>query len=242
MASLKKGLALQTARQLAPKLTNLAPGVTQSFVREALNRAIAGVGPLPSAADAARAQLEEQHGDVDKAVRELIENHVAYAGVEGLATNLGGLVTATIVAPASITGLALIQCRLVAGIAYLRGYDLDDPRVRNAILVCILGEETVQTMVKRRQLPAPPMAIATAPSHDPELDRVVSSVLAGELVGRVIGKRMVTTVGKRVPLVGGAVGAVTDGWSTYRVGKYAGRELRPRPRDTEPAATASGTS
>ena len=116
MASLKKGLALQTARQLAPKLTNLAPGVTQSFVREALHRAIVGVGPLPAAADAARAQLDEQHGDVDKAIRELIENHVAYAGVEGLATNLGGLVTAAIVAPASITGLALIQCRLVAGI------------------------------------------------------------------------------------------------------------------------------
>lgn len=231
MASLKKGLAMGAARQLAPKVTQIAPGLTQSFVREALHRALVGIGPLPPAADAARAQLEEQHGDVDKAIRELIENHVAYAGVEGLATNLGGLVTAALVAPASITGLALIQCRLVAGIAHLRGYDLDDPRVRNAILVCILGEDTVRSMVKRQQLPAPPMAIATAPQHDPTLDRTVSTVLAGELIGRVIGKRMVTTVGKRVPLVGGAVGAVTDGWSTFRVGRYAGREFRPlRPR------------
>jgi len=226
MASLKKGLAMGAARQLAPKVTQIAPGLTQSFVREALHRALVGIGPLPPAADAARAQLEEQHGDVDKAIRELIENHVAYAGVEGLATNLGGLVTAALVAPASITGLALIQCRLVAGIAHLRGYDLDDPRVRNAILVCILGEETVRTMVKRNQLPAPPMAIATAPQHDPTLDRTVSTVLAGELVGRVIGKRLATTVGKRVPLVGGAVGAVADGWSTYKVGRYAGREFR----------------
>ena len=36
--------------------------------------------------------------------------------------------------PTNITGLALIQCRMIAGIAHLRGYDLDDPRVRNAIL------------------------------------------------------------------------------------------------------------
>lgn len=228
MASLKKGLAVGAARRIAPKVTQLAPGMTQSFVREALNRAIAGVGPLPPAAHAADAQLREQHGDVDKAVRELVQNHVAYASVEGLSTNLGGLITATLVAPASIAGLALIQCRMVAGIAHLRGHDLDDPRVRNAILATILGPDTVMKMVKAQQLPAPPMAMATAPQHDPELDRIVSAALGTELVSRVIGKRMATTVGKRVPVVGGAVGAVADGWSTWKVGRYAGREFLPR--------------
>ncbi|KAB2812797.1 EcsC family protein [Pimelobacter simplex] len=227
-SGLTKGLAVEAARQLAPRAVQLAPGLTQSFVREALQRAIQGVGPLPPAAAAADEQLREQRGNVDKAIREVIENHVAYAGVEGLATNLGGLITATVVAPASIAGLALIQCRMVAGIAHLRGHDLDDPRVRNAILVCILGEDVVTKMVKRHQVPAPPMAIATAPHHDPTLDRTVSAVLAGELVGRVVGKRMVTTIGKRVPLVGGAVGGVADAWSTWRVGRYAGREFLPR--------------
>lgn len=229
MASgLRKGLAVEAARQLAPKVTQMAPGMTQSFVREALHRAIVGVGPLPPAARAAETQLKEQHGQVDKAVREVVQNHVAYAGIEGLTTNLGGLVTATIVAPASIAGLALIQCRMVAGIAHLRGYDLADPRVRNAILVAILGDDTVVKMVKSKKLPAPPMAIATAPHHDPDLDRVISTALAAELVGRVIGKRLATTVGKRVPVVGGAVGAATDGWSTWKVGRYADREFLPR--------------
>lgn len=229
MASrLKKGLAVEAARQIAPRVTQLAPGLTQSFVREALHRAIAGVGPLPPAAQAAEAQLREQHGNVDRAAREVIRNHVAYAGVEGLATNLGGLVTAAIVAPANIAGLALIQCRMVAGIAHLRGYDLDDPRVRNAILETVLGEETVVRMVKKHQLPAPPMAVATAPQHDPALDQTISTVLANELIGRVIGKRIATTVGKRVPVVGGAVGLVADGWSTWRVGRYADREFLPR--------------
>ncbi|MCX6398901.1 MAG: EcsC family protein [Propionibacteriales bacterium] len=229
MASgLKKGLAVEAARQIAPRVTQMAPGLTQSFVREALNRAIAGVGPLPPAARAAETQLREQHGNVDKAVKELVQNHVAYASVEGLTTNLGGLVTATIVAPASIAGLALIQCRMVSGIAHLRGYDLEDPRVRNAILVAILGDDTVVKMVKSKKLPAPPMAIATAPQHDPELDKTISAALASELVARVIGKRLATTVGKRVPVVGGAVGAAADGWSTWKVGRYADREFLPR--------------
>ncbi|KRC53171.1 MULTISPECIES: EcsC family protein [unclassified Nocardioides] len=226
--SLRKGLAVEAARQLAPKVTQMAPGLTQSFVREALHRAITGVGPLPPAAQAAEAQLREQHGNVDKAVREVIQNHVAYAGVEGFATNLGGLVTAAVVAPANIAGLALIQSRMVAGIAHLRGYDLEDPRVRNAILESILGEDAVVKMVKKKQLPAPPMAVATAPQHDPALDQTISTALANELIGRVIGKRLAITVGKRVPVVGGAVGLVADAWSTWRVGRYADKEFLPR--------------
>ena len=225
---LKRGLAVEAARVVVPKITELAPVLTSSFVREALHRAIAGVGPLPPAAQAAEAQLREQRGDIDKAIHEVIENHVRYAGVGGLVTNLGGLVTATIVAPANITGLALIQCRMVAGIAHLRGYDLDDPRVRNAILVAVLGEDSVRKMVKKLQLPAPPMAIATAPSHDPTLDTTITSAVASDLVARVIGKRLATTVGKRVPVVGGLVGAGADGYSTWKVGRYADKEFLPK--------------
>src|SRR5919112_415168 len=135
---------------LTPKVTNLAPGLTSSFVHQALDKAITGVGPLPSAASAADKQLREQDGDVERAIHEVIENHVRYAGAQGFVTNIGGLVTAAVTIPANITGLAVIQCRMVAGIAHLRGYDLEDPRVRNAILVTLLGEDAVKKMVKAK--------------------------------------------------------------------------------------------
>jgi hypothetical protein len=117
---------------------------------------------------------------------------------------------------------------MIAGIAHLRGYDLDDPRVRNAILVTILGEDTVNAMVKRRKLPAPPMALATAPQHDPHLDSVISVEVASDLVARIAGKRLATTVARKVPVVGGVVGAGADGYLTWRIGRYADRELLPR--------------
>jgi hypothetical protein len=215
---------------LAPKLVELAPNVSAGVVQSALHRAIVGVGPLTGAAQAADKQLEEQHGDVKKAVRELIENHVTYASVNGFATNIGGLVTTAVTLPANVTGLALIECRMVAGIAHLRGYDLDDPRVRDAILVTLLGEEKVNRQVKRHKLPAPPMAIATAPVHDPELDRIVAAEVTAELLTRVAGKRLATVVGRRVPVIGGVVGAGVDGWDTLRIGRYASRELLPRTR------------
>lgn len=224
------GVTKNIGRQLAPRISNLAPGLTTTFVREALSRAINGVGPLAPAAAAADKQLAEQGGHVDRAVHEIIENHVRIAGAQGFVTNLGGLVTAAVTIPANITGLALIQCRMIAGIAHLRGYDLEDPRVRNAILEALLGDEVVAEMVKKKQLPAPPMAVATAPTHDPQLDTIIATVVASNLISRVAGKRLATTVGRRVPVVGGLVGAGADGYSTWRIGRYADRELLRRSR------------
>jgi EcsC protein family len=224
------GLKQTVAWQLAPRLHDLAPSLTTGFVREALNRAIDGVGPLPPAAAAADKQLLEQRGNVERAIHEVIENNVRIAGAQGFVTNVGGLVTAVIAIPANITGLAVIQCRMVAGIAHLRGHDLTDPRVRNAILALLLGEEQIGDLVRRKKLPATPMALATAPAHDPTLDAMISGAVASDIIGRVAGKRLATTVGRRVPGVGGVVGAGADGFATWRIGRYADRELLPRRR------------
>jgi len=44
----------------------------------------------------------------------------------------------------------------------------------------------------------------------------------------VAGKRVATTVARRVPVVGGMVGASADAYATWQIGRYADRELRPR--------------
>jgi hypothetical protein len=222
------GVKQAVGKQLAPRIASIAPGLTTTFVREALSRAIEGIGPLPPAAKAADKQLREQRGDVDRAIHEVIENHVRLAGAQGFVTNLGGLVTAAVTIPANITGLALIQCRMIAGIAHLRGYDLQDPRVRNAILVTLLGEDIVGDLVKAKEVPAPPMALATAPAHDAGIDQVISQAVATNLITKIAGKRLAITIGRRVPLVGGVVGMGADGYATWKVGRYADRELLPR--------------
>ncbi|QWZ07608.1 EcsC family protein [Nocardioides panacis] len=224
------GIGSSLTKGLAPRVTRLAPEMSSTFVHNALRRAIEGAGPLPAAAQAADKQLAEQGGDRERAVHELIENHVRLAGAQGFATNIGGLVTAAVTIPANIAGIALIQCRLVAGIAHLHGYDLTDQRVRNAVLTCLLGEDAVKSMVRKKKLPSTPMGIATAPTHDPDLDRIVANEVTSELLTKVAGKRIATTVGRRVPVVGGLVGAGTDAYSTWQIGRYADRELLPRNR------------
>lgn len=216
--------------RVIPKVTQAAPNATSQFVHAALDKAISGVSKLDGAAKAADRALADHGGDENAAIRALIEKHVRLAGAQGFLTNIGGLVTLTVTIPANIAGLALIQCRLVAAIAHLRGYDLTDARTRDAILVALLGEERILAGIRKKQLPGTPMAVATAPVHDPHLDLLVANEVASELLGKVAGKRLATTVARRVPVMGGVVGASSDGWSTWKLGRYVDRELLPRNR------------
>lgn len=216
------------AKGIVPLGKKIAPKVTSGYVREILERAIDGQGPFKGAAAAADAAVVDSLGDVEDAVDAVIIQHVRYAGVQGFATNLGGGATIAVSIPANITGLALLQCHLVAEIAHLRGYDLDDPRIRNAILACLLGEDSVTELVAKKKLPAAPMAIATSPVHDPELDVTVARIVTTELLAKVTGRRTALIVSRRVPLLGGGVGAATDAYSTHQIGSYASSELRDR--------------
>ena len=75
------------------------------------------------------------------------------------------------------------------------------------------------------------MALATAPAYDPDLERLIAAEVASDLITRVAGKRLAVTVGRRVPVVGGAGRRwAPTASSTWRVGRYADRELLPRAR------------
>ena len=92
----------------------------------------------------------------------------------------------------------------------------------------MLGEERMLALIKKKKLPGTPMALATAPVHDPHLDNIMANEVAAELLTKVAGKRIATTVGRRVPIVGGLVGAGADGFSTWKIGRYVDREFLPR--------------
>jgi uncharacterized protein (DUF697 family) len=222
------GVSSRIGHALAPWGVKVAPPQAIKFVRQVLELSIDGFGRYPSAAEAGRKRLATNGGDVERAIHDVIETHVRLAGVQGFATNLGGVVTLAVTIPANVAGLALLQCHMVATIAHLRGYDLDDSRVRNAVLACMLGEDGVEDLVQKKRLPSSPMGIATAPAHDPALDHRLAVEVTQELVTKVGGKRVATSVGRRVPILGGGIGAVADAFSTWRVGRFADRSLLSR--------------
>jgi hypothetical protein len=216
------GVTRTVGRRLGKRV---APSVASQYVRAVLDKAIDGVGPLRSAAASADSKLVDAGGDVETAISRLARLHVTLAGAQGFVTNLGGIAALAVALPANVVGVTLVQCHLIAGIAHLRGYDLNDPRVRNAILVCMLGEDAAKGLVKKSTIPASPLGIATAAAHDPALDEHISREVTTDLLARTAGRRAVTLVGRRIPLLGGFVAGGSDALMTWQLGRYAMTEL-----------------
>lgn len=200
------------------------------LLRKLLAMAIDGVGPLPGAKSTA-AQILSRTQDPEQAIESLIRQHVALAGAQGFVTNIGGFATLPITVPTNLTGVAMVNVRLAACVAHLRGYDIDDNRVRSAIAMCLLGPRTVEKLADSG-LPSTPLLVATAPLFDANLDQRISEHVLAELAGQVGGTKAISLVGRRIPIVGGGVGAALDGWSTWTLASYVKEVLvdrRPRP-------------
>ena len=214
------------ARGIGPVATSLVtPQIAGGALRRVLELAIDGYGRLPGAKAVAAKHLQRHSGSVDNAIDSIIEAHVRLASAQGFVTNLGGIAALAIAVPANLAGVAVLQVRMVAAIAHLRGYDVNDNRVRTALVMCLLGGEQIAKRIVEGQLPTSPMTVATAPVFDPDLDRVVAEEVTSGLASRVGGRNMALVVTKRVPLLGGGIGAVMDGYATHQIGKYAKSEL-----------------
>ncbi|QLQ14606.1 MAG: EcsC family protein [Micropruina sp.] len=220
---------MSTTQEPSKTLVQRAPEVAGGVLRQLFEYAIDGVGGLPSAKAAAARTLQAK-GDREAAVDSLVLQHVGFASAQGFITNLGGLATIAVALPANLAGAAIVQIRMLAAIAHLRGYDIDDRRVRTALALAMLGEDEVRKQVGLGKVPSTPLGIATAPMFDPLLDRQVSERVLGDLATKIGGKHLTVLIAKRIPLVGGGVGAVADGYLTYVLGAYARKEFVRRQR------------
>ncbi|HJE51913.1 MAG TPA: hypothetical protein K8V15_08045 [Tessaracoccus flavescens] len=205
----------------------VAEGITADVFHELLDLAIEGKGKLPGAKQAAK-ELLGKRGDAEAAIQRMLQSHVAMAGGQGFATNWGGFLVSLAMIPANIAASTFLQARLVAGIAHLRGFELSDQRVRTAILMVMLGPGGNAELISKGVLPSSPLVVATAPVFDARLDGQVSRALLDRAMNQVTGKRLGVWVGKRIPFVGGGVGAAVDGWATHVIGQHALKEFPSR--------------
>lgn len=117
------------------------------MVQLLLDVGIDGVGPLKSAREIADDAVRQSRTP-DAAVAKVARNHVAKGAAGGFVTSVGGFVTMPVALPANVAEFYLLATRMVAAIAHLRGYDIDEPRVRTAILLTLVGSDADEVLAK----------------------------------------------------------------------------------------------
>ncbi len=184
-----------------------------------------------SAALAEHYLRDSGYRDHDARIDSLIRWESSKTFTTGFATGVGGLLVLPVTIPAAIGSAWVLQARMVGAIAHIRGYDLDDDRVRTLAVAAIAGDATVAEAVKRIVTDFGTRASKQA------ISRISGRALIE--INKKVGFRLLTKAGttgvinisKAIPLVGGVVGGTVDGVATRVVGKVAKRTFPPRPDD-----------
>lgn len=166
---------------------------------------------------------DHRYGSHDARIDSLIRWQIAYCGSTGFTTGLGGLITLPVALPAGLAAAYIVQARMVGSIAHIRGYDLEDERVRTLVLAELAGDAVVTQTVK-----------AFGSQFAVKTGTAMANKIPGKIfieINKKIGYRLITKSGSKglinvtkiVPVLGGVVGGSVDAMATRTVGGVAKR-------------------
>jgi hypothetical protein len=203
-------------------------------------RALAGLPGLGTPQEFAQG-FRDRPGTVRERAEQLVRRHVAASSAAGFVGGLGGILLMPVTVPANLAAVALVQLHMAASVAALAGRDPESPAVRNAVLACLVGEtppDEDERAIEQETFDRVGLKLA-----ERGLNALVTAGVG--LVGWA-GRQAATALVKRsvlrgIPLVGGALGALSDGYITSQVAAAAVDAFAPERRDDgDPPALPSG--
>lgn len=198
---------------------------TQNMWTNLLNwtydRAVTGATGIDKATKLAE-KYSSQELTIDRQVDALINRQRLLAGSSGFITGLGGLLTLPLVIPANLISVVFIQLRMIAAIAHIGGYDLEDRKVKTLVLACMAGN-AVKDIFQEIGIRYGKNVTRKMVSNISERSLVsINEKIGFVLLTRSGGKGFIN-ISKAIPLTGGIIGASFDIVTTSLIGKIAKR-------------------
>ena len=147
------------------------------------------------------------------------------AASTGALTGLGGAITTIVTLPVSIGGPLVINTRMVAAIAPLRGYRLGDPHTVSMIAVVVAGSNIQTAFGMTAREVAQRASIAAIKKLPIGVVRAINKKVGFMLIAKYGTQRSSITLIKLVPLAGGVAGAGLDYTFTRTIGLAAAKQF-----------------
>ena len=208
------------------------PGAIDRLVEMLVDTGLEGRGPLSSAQEVAQEALAKSDGDVEKAVARLARQTLLTGSIGGFVTGLGGFVTMPVSLPVNVAEFYLQAVRMVGGIASLRGYDLEEPRVRTAVLLTLVGSDSHEVLEKAGMTTAIGRITSYALKGLPPGALMIINKAVGFRLMRGVSEKVLSHLGRGIPVAGGLVGGGIDGFMMKKIADQAMKEF--------PATTTGG--
>ncbi|WP_151083934.1 EcsC family protein [Nocardioides cynanchi] len=227
MRSSKRSRSLEPvhALDLAASQTTDDNAVSR-LVQVLLDAGIDGIGPLSSSREIAAAAVARSRSN-DAAIARVARSHLARGAVGGFVTGIGGFVTMPIALPVNVVEFYVLATRMVGSIAVLRGYDVDEPRVRTAILLTLVGADADEVLAKAGLATGGGRALRLVSGQLPPAALLMLNKAIAFRLMRGVGEKAFVRLGRGVPVVGGVMGSGIDSWMMKRIADHAMGEFPP---------------
>jgi uncharacterized protein (DUF697 family) len=201
----------------------MANNLTENKIMDVLNwsydKAVQGVAGLDSAYDLADDYLK-QEGSLHAQANSLIRWQNTKAGTSGFLTGLGGIITLPVAIPANVASVMYVQIRMIAAIAHMGGYNLNDDRVKSLVFLCLTGNAAKDILKDVGIVVGKKLAENAIKNISGKTIVAINRKVGFRLLTK-FGEKGVINLGKAIPLLGGFVGATFDSVSTNTVGNIA---------------------
>ena len=161
-----------------------------------------------------------KHDDIETAISKMITYQTSKAGISGFVTGFGGILTMPVTIPANITSVILVQLRMIATIADMRGYDLKSDQVQTFVYASLTGTSVADIAKKAGIIIANKMATGVIKKIPGKVLTKITQAVGFRWVTK-FGTKGAVNLGKMVPIAGALIGGVVDTASTQIIAKNA---------------------
>ena len=200
-------------------------GMIESILDWAYEKALDGIPGLESAGELAE-EYKKKGGTTEEQIDSLIKMQSLKCGASGFVTNIGGVFSFATGLAANLSSVIFLQLRMVAAIASLRGFNLQDERVKTMAMVCLCGK-SANALVKGG------IAAIGRRIFVREVPQEVLRKSRDKVATTLATKYGVSSSSKLIPIVSGLVGGAIDAAFTRGIGEIAKKAFEKGPNVTK---------
>lgn len=186
--------------------------IPQEQMMELLDKCYSGaVNGLPGSksCEVLATEYLNKYTDSKVAAKKFIDNQIAKCTTSGFVTGLGGLITLPVAIPANVASVLYVQMRMIASLAVMGGYNLNDDEVQTLVYLCLVKSSIADVCKSAGVQVANKVTLNL-------LKKLPGTVLTK--INKKVGFRLVTKFGEKgvvnlvelVPVAGGIVGGGVD--------------------------------
>ena len=203
---------------------NAGSQAVSKMVTMLLDLGLDGRGRFDSATKIAEEARREKGSDKE-AINAIARSAMVRGGIGGFITGVGGFVTMPIALPANVLEFYVQATRMVGAIATLRGYDVQDERIRTAVLLTLVGSKSEDVLKKAGMATGGGRLATFALRGMPPAALMVANKAVGFNLMRGVGAKALGKLGRGVPVAGGFVGAGIDAFMMKKIADHAMKEF-----------------